>query len=130
MITVSELEAGDWIFLHGDLGAGKTYFTQQSCKEMGVTDVVSSPTYSIMNIYNANYNGIEKILHLDLYRLKTPGEICSLGLEEEFDKRNTVAFFEWPSILAEADWEHFFNFTGCQRPNRIHNVYVTYNRTA
>lgn len=122
---MGRLKPGDWIFLHGDLGAGKTFFTQRICREMGVLDVVSSPTYALMNIYNANYNGIEKILHLDLYRLKTPLEICSLGLEQEFDTLNTIAFFEWPSILNEQDWEHFFQFTGCPRPLRTHNIHVS-----
>jgi len=124
MSLPTDLQPGDWIFLNGEMGAGKTFFTQKMCLEMGVKDVVTSPTFGLMHVYSADFNGINKVLHLDLYRLKTPLEICSLGLEQEFDSSQTIAFIEWPSILDEKDWEYFFQFTGSERPKRIHRIHV------
>lgn len=118
------IKAGDWIFLHGDLGAGKTLFTKKICEKIEVKDIVTSPTYTILNVYKSNYNKVQKILHLDLYRIKNPFEICSLGLEQEFSVENTVAFFEWPSMLTEEDWRNFFQITGCPKPLRVHNIDV------
>lgn len=120
-----DLKPGDWVFLHGDMGAGKTFFTQQLCEKIGVQDAVTSPTYTILNVYSADYNGIQTILHLDFYRIKNPFEICTLGLEQVFNVDNTVAFFEWPSLLSEEDWKIFFQTTGCQQPLRVHNIDVT-----
>lgn len=118
------IKPGDWIFLHGDLGAGKTLFTKKICEKIGTKDIVTSPTYTILNVYQSNDDKIQKILHLDLYRIKNPFEICSLGLEQVFSVENTVAFFEWPSVLTEEDWNNFFQITGCLKPLRVHNIDV------
>lgn len=76
--------------LKGDLGAGKTTFVQMVGKHLGVEDYITSPTFSIINIYNGEY----QINHLDLYRLESPEELYQLDYEEYFYPTG-VSFIEW-----------------------------------
>ena len=84
---VSEIQkhvhAGMWIFLNGDLGAGKTTFTQTFMAKIGYTKTVSSPTFSILNVLDIekSQSDVQRVCHLDLYRLKNDNELCHLGLE-------------------------------------------------
>ena len=79
--------------LHGEMGAGKTTFAKALCKEMGVIDNISSPTFSIINQY-ATKNGAV-IYHMDLYRLKNEAEAFSSGVEDCILSGNTC-LVEWP----------------------------------
>jgi len=76
----------------GDLGSGKTTFISSLCKILGSFDQVSSPTFSIVNQYNANG---KVIYHFDLYRLKNLEEAMDIGLEEYLYSGN-YCFIEWP----------------------------------
>lgn len=78
---------------HGEMGAGKTTFIKAICKELGVTSAVSSPTYSIINQYQAA-NG-RPVYHLDLYRLKDEEEALQAGVEECFYS-GEYCLVEWP----------------------------------
>jgi tRNA threonylcarbamoyladenosine biosynthesis protein TsaE len=81
---------------HGDMGAGKTTFIHALCEEKGVRDVISSPTFSIINEYLFDENGIEKrIYHIDLYRLKDEEEARLAGVEECLYSDH-ICFVEWP----------------------------------
>jgi tRNA threonylcarbamoyladenosine biosynthesis protein TsaE len=81
----------------GDMGAGKTTFIKYFCAALGVTDVVSSPTYSIVN----EYTGANKtVYHFDFYRIKNIHEAYDLGYEEYFYS-NSICLIEWPSKIAE-----------------------------
>lgn len=84
--------------LKGDLGAGKTEFVKAFCKILGVTDEVSSPTFSIIQEYH-DENG-QEIFHMDLYRINDEDELINIGLEEYFDRGNYI-FIEWPQIMNE-----------------------------
>ena len=83
------------IFVEGDLGSGKTTLIKQICQELGCDNLVTSPTFPILNIYE---NKREKIYHADLYRLKNINEINELGIYEIIDK-NDWFFIEWPELL-------------------------------
>jgi tRNA threonylcarbamoyladenosine biosynthesis protein TsaE len=85
-----ELEVGDVVTIAGELGAGKTTFVRGACRELGVTMPVTSPTYTIGNVYG----GRVRVSHLDLYRLSGPTEPDWGDLEPYFE--NGVAFVEWP----------------------------------
>jgi len=85
----------DRIFLFfGDMGVGKTTFIKQICKNLGVTDLVNSPTFSIVNEYHAK----EPIYHLDMYRLKEEQEAYDIGYEE-YLYSGYYCFIEWPTRI-------------------------------
>jgi tRNA threonylcarbamoyladenosine biosynthesis protein TsaE len=85
------------LLLKGNLGAGKTTFTQFLLKEMGCTDEVSSPTYAIVNEYDTKKG---KVFHFDLYRLNSAEEVFDIGMEEYLDSGN-FCIIEWPEIYEE-----------------------------
>lgn len=81
----------------GDMGAGKTTFIKTFCQVLGVKDVVSSPTYSIVNEYES-VNG--SVYHFDFYRIKDIQEAYDLGYEEYF-YGNGICLIEWPERVEE-----------------------------
>jgi len=90
------LVGGDVVFLEGDLGAGKTTFTQGVLESLGYTDPVRSPTFSIMNMYPVQNHSFSKVIHLDFYRFNSPEEVRALGLEEFLEDPKTIFLIEWP----------------------------------
>ena len=85
------------ITLTGDLGAGKTTFTKFLLKYLGVKDVVSSPTFTIVKIYNAK---IGCVSHFDLYRVNDSNELIELGFDELISQ-SRVVIVEWPEIAKD-----------------------------
>lgn len=85
-----KLEKNDVISLIGDLGAGKTTLVQYLAKELGVDGYVTSPTFSIVNIYDGDI----EINHLDLYRLEDPSELEQIDYETYFYP-DGITFIEW-----------------------------------
>ena len=81
------------IAFHAPMGAGKTTLTAAICRELGVTDDVSSPTFSIINEYEDRRG--EKIYHFDFYRIETEAQALDLGLDEYFDS-GALCLMEWP----------------------------------
>lgn len=83
------------ILLDGDLGAGKTHFVKGFVKALGDDELVTSPTFTIMNEYT---DGKVNIYHFDMYRLSSMEEAINLGFEEYFDLKilNGVSLVEWP----------------------------------
>ena len=73
------LEAGDFVALFGDLGAGKTLFVRAAAEGAGTPDRASSPTFALVNLYRG---GRVDLQHLDLYRLAGPAEIFALGFDD------------------------------------------------
>src|SRR6185312_13565232 len=85
------------IFLfYGDMGVGKTTLIKSLCACLGSTDVVTSPTFSIVN----EYSGPNKIFHFDFYRLKNQAEAMDLGYEEYFYS-GAYCFIEWPEKIPD-----------------------------
>jgi len=82
---------------YGEMGAGKTTLIKSLCKELGVTDNISSPTFAIVNEYQAVSN---TIYHFDFYRLKTETEAMDMGFEE-YLYSNNYCFIEWPEKIPE-----------------------------
>jgi tRNA threonylcarbamoyladenosine biosynthesis protein TsaE len=86
------------IFLfHGEMGAGKTTLIKALCKELGVVDNVTSPTFSIVNEYTIPTG---KIYHFDFYRLKNQTEALDMGYEEYFYSGD-YCFIEWPGMIPD-----------------------------
>lgn len=81
----------------GEMAAGKTTFIKAFCEVLGVSDIVSSPTFSIVNEYEAE-NGL--VYHFDFYRLKNLQEAYDIGYEEYFYS-DTICLVEWPTKVEE-----------------------------
>jgi tRNA threonylcarbamoyladenosine biosynthesis protein TsaE len=84
------------VVFHGEMGAGKTTLVKAIGKAMGVTDTISSPTFSIVNEYQTRFD--KKIYHFDFYRIKNETEAYDIGTEEYFDSGNHC-FVEWPERI-------------------------------
>ena len=84
------LKQGDIVLLNGDLGAGKTTFTQFVFASLGVTQVVNSPTFAILKTYEGKFT----FHHFDTYRISTEEAIES-GFDEVLNDKNSVMFIEW-----------------------------------
>jgi tRNA threonylcarbamoyladenosine biosynthesis protein TsaE len=91
-----ELAAGDVVLVSGDLGAGKTTFVRGACRALGVTAKVTSPTFTIGQLYA----GAPDVAHMDLYRL----ESSEPGLLEDYLTPDRIGFLEWPEA-AEPELE-------------------------
>ena len=97
------LEGGEIIALEGDLGAGKTFFTQQLAHYLGVKDRVASPTFVLMKQYTISHkpSAIRQLVHIDCYRLDDPQELYYLGVEEYINHPEAVVVIEWADRLRD-----------------------------
>ncbi len=91
---------------YGKMGAGKTTFVKALCEELGVEDVITSPTFAIINEYTASTatsQGEENrmpIYHFDFYRIKRIEEVYDMGYEDYFYS-GALCFIEWPELIEE-----------------------------
>ena len=84
---------------YGKMGAGKTTFIKAICKELGVEDEVTSPTFSIVNEYRSDTTA-ELVYHFDFYRIKKLEEVYDMGFEDYFYS-GAVCLIEWPELIEE-----------------------------
>ena len=84
------------ILFHGDMGVGKTTLIKEICKILGTEDLISSPTFSIVNEYITSNE--EPIFHFDFYRIDNEEEAYNIGVEDYFDS-NHWCLIEWPSVV-------------------------------
>jgi tRNA threonylcarbamoyladenosine biosynthesis protein TsaE len=81
---------------YGKMGVGKTTFIKAVCEQMGVTDVINSPTFAIVNEY---LDGDQRpIYHFDFYRIKKPAEVLDIGFEDYINS-DACCFMEWPEMI-------------------------------
>ncbi|MCD8475010.1 MAG: tRNA (adenosine(37)-N6)-threonylcarbamoyltransferase complex ATPase subunit type 1 TsaE [Bacteroides graminisolvens] len=85
--------------LYGKMGAGKTTFVKAVCEELGVTDVITSPTFAIVNEYRSE-DTAELIYHFDFYRINKLEEVYDMGYEDYFYS-GALCFIEWPELVEE-----------------------------
>lgn len=91
------LKSGDIIAMTGDLGAGKTHFTMGVAEVLGISDYVSSPTFTIVNEYN---KGKIPLFHMDAYRLGDSDGLLEIGFDE-YVSRDGVVVIEWADIVQD-----------------------------
>ena len=82
---------------YGKMGAGKTTFVKAVCEELGVEDVITSPTFAIVNEYSLPSN---TIYHFDFYRIKRLEEVYDMGFEDYFYS-GALCFIEWPELIED-----------------------------
>ena len=89
---------------YGKMGAGKTTFVKAICEELGVEDVITSPTFAIINEYSINVQrstlNVQRIFHFDFYRIKKLEEVYDMGYEDYFYS-GALCFIEWPELIEE-----------------------------
>ena len=88
---------------YGKMGAGKTTFVKALCEELGVEDVITSPTFAIINEYSLTAHPStvpSKIFHFDFYRIKRLEEVYDMGYEDYFYS-DSLCFIEWPELIEE-----------------------------
>ncbi len=90
----SSFKGGEILALTGDLGAGKTVFVKAIAKYLGIEDIITSPTFVLMKVYDIEYGSIDKLVHIDCYRLEGEEDLADLGLEDYVNDNNIVAI-EW-----------------------------------
>lgn len=84
------------LLFYGEMGAGKTTLIKEICKELGIEDVASSPTFSLVNEYHTANDDI--VYHFDFYRIEDENEAYDIGIEDYFDS-DAWCFIEWPQNI-------------------------------
>lgn len=95
---IDNMPQGKVFAFYGKMGAGKTTFIKAICEELGVKDVITSPTFAIVNEYEGDGNAT--IYHFDFYRIKKLDEVYDMGYEEYFFSGN-LCFIEWPELIED-----------------------------
>ena len=108
----SKLKAGDIVVLTGELGSGKTKFTEGFLEYFNLQDEISSPTFTIVNEYNTKD---VNIYHFDVYRLSDTDEFYAIGGEEYFEKG--ICLIEWGEIIEDALPKEYIHITIDKDPN-------------
>ena len=112
------------IYLHGDLGAGKTALTRAMLRAAGHQGTVKSPTYTLSEPYNVTLDHQPlSVIHYDLYRMSSPEEFLDAGFREDFDGHN-VCIVEWPEkgepVLPPPDIRVLLSVNGLGRDVELH----------
>ena len=96
---IQNMGSGRVYAFYGKMGAGKTTFIKALCEELGVEDVITSPTFAIVNEYRSETTG-QLIYHFDFYRIKKIEEVYDMGYEDYFYS-GALCFLEWPELIEE-----------------------------
>jgi tRNA threonylcarbamoyladenosine biosynthesis protein TsaE len=103
---------------YGSMGAGKTTFIKAICEELGVEDVITSPTFAIVNEYSLSTN---TIYHFDFYRIKKLEEVYDMGFEDYFYS-GALCFIEWPELIEEVLPDDAVKVTITEQPDGTRTV--------
>ena len=133
--SIKEIEKTAEAFIHligdktvfafnGKMGAGKTTFIKAICEKMGVTQTVNSPTFSIVNEYEAADGRI--IYHFDCYRINKIQEALDLGAEEYLYSGH-LCFIEWSENIAPILPDHLVQVNISETDNQARNIEIIYN---
>ena len=90
------------VTLRGELGAGKTAFTQAVARALGVAEIVTSPTFVLEKIYLLSGRQFKRLIHIDAYRLEKGSELAPLGFDELMHDEGNLILLEWPEKVEGA----------------------------
>ena len=96
---IKNMGTGHVFAFYGKMGAGKTTFIKAVCEELGVDDVITSPTFAIVNDYTSSKDD-SHIFHFDFYRIKKLEEVYDRGYEDYFYS-GSLCFIEWPELIED-----------------------------
>ena len=96
---IKNMGMGHVFAFYGKMGAGKTTFIKAVCEELGVDDVITSPTFAIVNDYTSSKDD-SHIFHFDFYRIKKLEEVYDMGYEDYFYS-GSLCFIEWPELIED-----------------------------
>lgn len=97
VLVASTLSGGTCVLLNGDLGAGKTHFAKGIARGLGISELITSPTFTLHNSYSG---GRLTLNHFDFYRIEDCEEVAVLGLDELFVVEDAVSVIEWHENVA------------------------------
>ncbi|MDD6564928.1 MAG: tRNA (adenosine(37)-N6)-threonylcarbamoyltransferase complex ATPase subunit type 1 TsaE [Clostridiales bacterium] len=100
------LKGDEFIAMYGDLGAGKTAFVQGLARALGITDHITSPTFTIVN----EYEGRVPLYHFDVYRISDPDEMYEIGYEEYVDT-DGICIVEWAELIEDLFPPKYYKIT-------------------
>jgi len=112
----NNLDNATVLALHGNLGSGKTTLTQNIAKELGIDDMVNSPTFIIQKKYKIDDKKYNNLIHIDAYRITNIEEIKVLNLEKEINNKKNIIIIEWPNNIKEV------------LPDDIINLYIEHTK--
>ncbi len=103
------------VYLQGDLGSGKTTFTKNLCKHLGLNIDITSPTFTILKSYDFPVENFKKLIHIDAYRLVSYKDLQKIKIEEYLNNKENLIFIEWPNVIGgdeiKSDIVISFNYT-------------------
>jgi tRNA threonylcarbamoyladenosine biosynthesis protein TsaE len=105
---------------YGNMGVGKTTFIKVLCEELGVTQIINSPTFAIVNEYRSEKTD-ELIYHFDFYRIKKLEEVYDMGYEDYFYS-GALCFIEWPELVEELLPENTVKVSIEEQKDGIRNI--------
>ena len=97
--SLGKKEIATVVFLHGDLGAGKTTFTKRLCEYLGFDLDITSPTFTILKKYPFPFGEFKNLIHIDAYRLNSYEELLKIKFEDYLNDKDNLIFIEWPEMV-------------------------------
>lgn len=94
-LIAKDLKGGDCLGLVGNLGAGKTTFSQALGKALGIKQTMTSPTFVLMKIYPVKHPTIKQLCHIDAYRLKSKEDLIAIGANDYISNPEIITIIEW-----------------------------------
>ena len=114
-------DMGTCFAFYAPMGAGKTTFIKAICEELGVEDVITSPTFAIVNEYTDGEGA--PVYHFDFYRIKKMEEVYDMGADDYFYSGN-LCFMEWPELIEESLPEDVVKVTITPQPDGSREVVI------
>lgn len=94
-------KGGDILLLNGNLGSGKTTLVKGLAEGLGIGSEITSPTFTLMNVYPTDSTIIKKLIHIDTYRLNDEKELDEIGVEDYFCAADSLCVVEWPDKISK-----------------------------